>query len=138
MYNCVNGAAVYALIRILTVRDSFMVLFLCDIQGLMPQMVGMRSSFPGAVPLLQSGRQTTATIAVPDEHVGAIVGRGGRVITEIQQASGANIKISDRGDFLSGTNDRKVTITGSAECIRVAKRMLKQKVEQSVSSEFER
>jgi hypothetical protein len=36
--------------------------------------------------IMPSGPPTHAiTVAVPDEHVGAIVGRGGRTITEIQQ-----------------------------------------------------
>lgn len=69
-------------------------------------------------------------IGVADEHIGVIVGRGGRNIMEISQVwsemfltwiclfvqilnripflqvTGARIKISDRGDFMSGTSDR--------------------------------
>ncbi|KAI4967196.1 hypothetical protein ZWY2020_029525 [Hordeum vulgare] len=55
--------------------------------------------------------QESHTIGVADEHIGAVVGRAGRNITEIIQASGARIKISDRGDFIAGTSDRKVIIT---------------------------
>lgn len=68
------------------------------------------------------------TIGVADGHIGLVVGRGGRNIMEISQVSGARIKISDRGDFLSGTNDRKVTITGSQRAIRTAETMIMQKV----------
>ncbi|TMW80970.1 protein BTR1-like [Solanum lycopersicum] len=57
-------------------------------------------------------RDNSMTIGVADEHVGLVLGRNGRSIIEISQLSGARIKISDRGDFLSGTSDRKVTITG--------------------------
>jgi RNA-binding protein Nova len=71
------------------------------------------------------------TIGVADEHIGLVVGRGGRNIMEISQVfiqqtihiffvllpplmhstlfwqtSGARLKISDRGDFMSGTTDR--------------------------------
>jgi RNA-binding protein Nova len=49
------------------------------------------------------------------------------------QASGARIKISDRGDFMPGTTDRKVTITGTPEAIRTAESMIMQRV--SASSE---
>jgi len=98
-------------------------------KGLIQPLVGTRSAMSGALPVYQTGPQTTVMIAVPDEHVGAIVGRGGRTITEIQQASGANIKISERGDFVAGTRDRKVTISGSAEGIRVAQYMLAQKID---------
>ncbi|XP_049372129.1 protein BTR1-like [Solanum verrucosum] len=68
------------------------------------------------------------TIGVADEHVGLVLGRNGRSIIEISQLSGARIKISDRGDFLSGTSDRKVTITGSQRAIRTAESMISQKI----------
>ncbi|XP_022139256.1 protein BTR1 [Momordica charantia] len=73
-------------------------------------------------------RSNSLTIGVSDGHIGLVVGRGGRNILEISQASGARIKISDRGDFMSGTTDRKVTITGSQRAIRTAESMIMQKV----------
>ncbi|KAF8403155.1 hypothetical protein HHK36_011252 [Tetracentron sinense] len=73
-------------------------------------------------------RGNSVTIGVADEHIGVVVGRGGRNIMEIGQVSGARIKISDRGDFISGTSDRKVTITGSQGAIRTAEAMILQKV----------
>ncbi|GMG99449.1 hypothetical protein Nepgr_001289 [Nepenthes gracilis] len=72
-------------------------------------------------------RNNSMTIGVADEHIGMVVGRGGRNIMEISQVSGARIKISDRGDFMSGTSDRKVTITGSQRAIRTAEVMIMQK-----------
>ncbi|KAK1284014.1 hypothetical protein QJS10_CPB21g00280 [Acorus calamus] len=76
----------------------------------------------------RDGQSNSVTIGVADEHIGAVVGRGGRNIMEISQVSGARIKISDRGDFMSGTSDRKVTITGAPEAIRTAEAMIMQKV----------
>ncbi|PON43632.1 Polyribonucleotide nucleotidyltransferase [Parasponia andersonii] len=73
-------------------------------------------------------RSNSVTIGIADDHIGFVVGRGGRNIMEISQVSGARIKISDRGDFLSGTSDRKVTITGSQRAIRTAESMIMQKV----------
>ncbi|KAI3974800.1 hypothetical protein MKX01_028060 [Papaver californicum] len=70
----------------------------------------------------------SVTIGVADEHVGVVLGRGGRNIMEINQVSGARIKISDRGDFMPGTHDRKVTITGTKSAIRAAENMIKQRV----------
>ncbi|XP_010543582.1 PREDICTED: protein BTR1-like isoform X1 [Tarenaya hassleriana] len=70
----------------------------------------------------------SVTIGVSDEHIGLVLGRGGRNIMEITQMSGARIKISDRGDFISGTTERKVTITGSQRAIHQAESMIKQKV----------
>ncbi|KAM3245356.1 hypothetical protein ACQJBY_056595 [Aegilops geniculata] len=72
--------------------------------------------------------QESHTIGVADEHIGAVVGRAGRNITEIIQASGARIKISDRGDFIPGTSDRKVMITGTSEAIQAAEAMIMQRV----------
>ncbi|CAA7399000.1 unnamed protein product [Spirodela intermedia] len=92
-------------------------------KGLMPQA---RPS-SGA----HDGHADSVTIGVADEHIGAIVGRGGRNIMEISQASGAKIKISDRGDFMSGTSDRKVTITGTQEAIRAAETMIMHKISSS-------
>ncbi|KAF5948038.1 hypothetical protein HYC85_013995 [Camellia sinensis] len=77
---------------------------------------------------LQGDQSNSVTIGIADEHIGVVVGRGGRNLMEISQASGARIKISDRGDFMSGTSDRKVTITGPQRAIRVAEAMISQKV----------
>ncbi|GBG80468.1 hypothetical protein CBR_g30931 [Chara braunii] len=76
---------------------------------------------------------TTVTVAVPDEHVGAIVGRSGKTINEIQQMSAVRIKISERGDFVQGTNNRKVTITGSAEAVQFAQYLITTKVQNSAA-----
>ncbi|XP_009343335.2 protein BTR1-like isoform X2 [Pyrus x bretschneideri] len=73
-------------------------------------------------------QSNSVTIGVADEHIGLVLGRGGRTIAEISQGSGAKIKISDRGDFMSGTTDRKVTITGSQRAIRAAESMIMHKV----------
>ncbi|KAL2249364.1 protein BTR1 [Sesamum indicum] len=73
-------------------------------------------------------RSSSVTIGIADEHVGLVVGRGGRSIMEISQLSGARIKISDRGDFMSGTSNRKVTITGSQRSVRIAESMISRKV----------
>lgn len=71
---------------------------------------------------------SSVTFGVADEHIGAVVGRGGRNIMEITQISGAKVKISDRGDFMSGTSDRKVTITGPPEAIRTAEALIMQRI----------
>lgn len=79
-------------------------------------------------PSNKEDRGNSLTIGVADEYIGVVVGRGGRNILEISQASGARVKISDRGDFMSGTSNRKVTITGSLRAIRTAEAMINQKV----------
>uniref|UniRef100_A0A7N0SWS1 K Homology domain-containing protein n=1 Tax=Kalanchoe fedtschenkoi TaxID=63787 RepID=A0A7N0SWS1_KALFE len=86
---------------------------------------GARGQFPNNK---DDQNNSSVTIGIPDDHIGLVLGRGGRNITEISQVSGARIKISDRGDFISGTNERKVTITGSQRAIRTAEDMIMQKV----------
>ncbi|CAI9091217.1 OLC1v1026182C4 [Oldenlandia corymbosa var. corymbosa] len=54
----------------------------------------------------QEDRSNSVTIGVPDDRIGLVVGRGGRNVVEISQLTGARIKISERGDFMSGTSDR--------------------------------
>ncbi|PHU18640.1 hypothetical protein BC332_14335 [Capsicum chinense] len=51
-------------------------------------------------------RNNSVTIGVADERIGLVLGRNGRSVMEISQLSGARIKISDRGDFMSGTSER--------------------------------
>ncbi|KAK6929139.1 K Homology domain, type 1 [Dillenia turbinata] len=57
-----------------------------------------------------------------------LVAGEGTLWKSVRHVSGARIKISDRGDFMSGTSDRKVTITGSQRAIRTAEGMIMQKV----------
>ncbi|KAL3649654.1 hypothetical protein CASFOL_006057 [Castilleja foliolosa] len=54
---------------------------------------------------VQEDKSSSITIGIADEHIGLVVGRGGRNIMELSQLSGARIKISERGDFMSGTSD---------------------------------
>ncbi|VFQ62664.1 unnamed protein product [Cuscuta campestris] len=77
---------------------------------------------------LQEDMSDSVTIGVADEHIGLVLGRNGRNVMEISQLSGARIKVSDRGDFISGTSDRKVTITGSQRAIRTAESMISRKI----------
>ena len=46
----------------------------------------MQTNSVGGVPVIPGGSSpTTLNFTIPDEHVGAIVGRGGKIITDIQQ-----------------------------------------------------
>eukprot|EP00976_Prorocentrum_cordatum_P094438 1189784-Prorocentrum_minimum.AAC.2 len=51
----------------------------------------------------------------------------------MQQVSGVRIKISDRSDFVAGTRNRKVTLTGSLEAVQIAQFLISQKVQQSAA-----
>ncbi|KAJ4295972.1 PAB1 binding protein [Collariella sp. IMI 366227] len=67
------------------------------------------------------GAPLTQQIYIPNDMVGAIIGKGGQKINEIRQVSGSVIKINEPQD---NSNERLVTITGTEECNRMALYML--------------
>ncbi|KAK0655761.1 KH domain-containing protein [Cercophora newfieldiana] len=76
----------------------------------------------GALP----GAPLTQQIYIPNDMVGAIIGKGGQKINEIRQISGSVIKINEPQD---NSNERLVTITGTEECNRMALYMLYSRLE---------
>jgi heterogeneous nuclear rnp K-like protein len=67
------------------------------------------------------GGPITQQIFIPNDMVGAIIGKGGQKINEIRQMSGSVIKINEPQD---NSNERLVTISGTEECNRMALYML--------------
>jgi len=59
------------------------------------------------------GGHVQYTLHVSDAVVPAILGRGGQVIKEMQEQSGASIKVSQKGDYVPGTSLRIITISGN-------------------------
>lgn len=55
---------------------------------------------------------TTITVGIPNGMVGAILGMGGSTINELQSMSGARINVSQRDEYMPGTDNRILTITG--------------------------
>ncbi|PNS21415.1 hypothetical protein CAC42_1194 [Sphaceloma murrayae] len=80
---------------------------------------------PGAMP----GQPLTQQIYIPNDMVGAIIGKGGAKINEIRQLSGSVIKINEPQD---NSNERLVTITGTQECNQMALYMLYSRLGQSL------
>ncbi|KAE8839075.1 hypothetical protein HRS9139_03458 [Pyrenophora teres f. teres] len=76
----------------------------------------------GAMP----GQPLTQQIFIPNDMVGAIIGKGGAKINEIRQLSGSVIKINEPTD---NSNERLVTITGTQECNQMALYMLYSRLE---------
>ena len=73
--------------------------------------------------------QTTMAVGIPDEHIGALLGRGGGSLREIQNLCGARIQISGRNDFIEDSRNRKVTISGSEQQVQYAQMLITQKVQ---------
>jgi heterogeneous nuclear rnp K-like protein 2 len=67
------------------------------------------------------GQPLTQQIFIPNDMVGAIIGKGGAKINEIRQLSGSVIKINEPQE---ASNERLVTITGTPECNQMALYML--------------
>ncbi|KAG5519518.1 hypothetical protein PMAC_001672 [Pneumocystis sp. 'macacae'] len=72
------------------------------------------------------GQPITQQIFIPNDMVGAIIGKGGTKINEIRQLSGSHIKINEPAD---NSAERLVTITGTPECNQMALYMLYSRLE---------
>ena len=57
---------------------------------------------------------------VTNGDAGAVIGKGGSVISVIQQESGARVKMSQNNDFYPGTQDRVLLITGTKDSVFAA------------------
>lgn len=79
------------------------------------------SAAPHAAVGAMPGQPLTQQIFIPNDMVGAIIGKGGAKINEIRQLSGSVIKINEPTD---NSNERLVTITGTQECNQMALYML--------------
>lgn len=75
------------------------------------------------------GAALTQQIYIPNDMVGAIIGKGGMKINEIRTISGSMIKINEPQD---NSNERLVTISGSEECNRMALYMLYSRLGKSI------
>ncbi|KAJ8369298.1 hypothetical protein SKAU_G00093260 [Synaphobranchus kaupii] len=77
---------------------------------------------------LSEGAKDVVEIAVPENLVGAILGKGGKTLVEYQELTGARIQISKKGEFIPGTRNRKVTITGSPAATQAAQYLISQRI----------
>ncbi|CDM34622.1 hypothetical protein DTO013E5_5106 [Penicillium roqueforti] len=81
---------------------------------------------PAPVGAAIPGQPLTQQIYIPNDMVGAIIGKGGAKINEIRHLSGSVIKINEPQE---SSNERLVTITGTAECNQMALYMLYSRLE---------
>jgi KH domain len=87
-------------------------------------------------PMGQSNVGTTATAPSPESSAfaikllvsnnvaGSIIGRSGQTISELQTESHTRLKLSQSGDFFPGTQDRVCLVQGEPDAIKVALRLL--------------
>ncbi|KAJ9608890.1 PAB1 binding protein [Cladophialophora chaetospira] len=93
--------------------------------GQMPPQPGAHGQ-PGQPAHAMPGQPITQQIFIPNDMVGAIIGKGGAKINEIRHLSGSVIKINEPQD---NSNERLVTITGTQECNQMALYMLYSRLE---------
>lgn len=63
--------------------------------------------------VLTDADRHSITLAVPDYLVGSIIGQSGSTLTQLQLCSQTRIQISQRGEYVPGTNNRFVKIVGN-------------------------
>lgn len=73
---------------------------------------------------------TTATyeMSVPDHLIGIILGKNGKTLNEFIQFSSAVITVSNKGEYITGTTNRKVVITGDPSSVQTAYFLMTQKI----------
>ncbi len=91
---------------------------------------GVPITIGGPDPLKDPTKDTVLEVEVPETLVGAILGKGGKTLVEFQNYSGAKIQISKKGEYIPGTRNRKVTITGSPTAAQTAHFLVAQRVAQ--------
>jgi len=99
------------------------------------QLLQSESDTRGSDNINRQGAQQpfSRQMAVPDYLIGAILGPGGKTLSELQITTNTNIKISQRGVFVPGTNDRIVTISGTYLNITNAQYFITQRLARSAN-----
>lgn len=87
-----------------------------------PVMVdGVNLTVPGAT-------LATFEIAVPEVMVSAVLGPGAKLITDLIQTTGTRVQLSSKGDYIPGTYNRKLTISGPVLSVQSAHLMVMQNI----------
>ncbi|KAL1513686.1 hypothetical protein ABEB36_003063 [Hypothenemus hampei] len=67
-------------------------------------------------------------VLVPSVAAGAIIGKGGETIAQLQKETGARVKMSKSHDFYPGTTERVCLITGSVDAIMTVLNFIMEKI----------
>lgn len=78
-----------------------------------------------------SQQRAEITMSVPDNRVGAVIGKGGETVAGLKKLLGVKVVVSGRDDFEPGTQNRKVKIFGTSETVHIAQLILTQKLQQA-------
>eukprot|EP00808_Paulinella_micropora_P021504 g4546.t1 len=78
--------------------------------------------------------QTSVVVAVPENCIGSVIGKGGNTIAQIRLQSGATIQIPKKEQG-SNSSERLVTVTGSAQCSKLAQTLIYQKIQEALQNQ---
>ena len=82
---------------------------------------GVNMTIPGAT-------LATFEIAIPEVMISAVLGPGGKLISDLIQTTGTHVQLSQKGDYIPGTYNRKLTITGPILGVQSAHLMVMQSI----------
>lgn len=85
------------------------------------------NSWP-ASPTFSGGDNVHLKILVPSIAAGAIIGKGGETIAQVQKEAGARVKMSKANDFYPGTTERVCLIMGAADAVRKVHTFIMEKI----------
>ena len=87
-----------------------------------PVMVdGVNLTVPGAT-------VSTYEIAIPEVMVHSIAGTDNKLLTDLMRTTGARVQMSGKGEFIPGTYNRKLTVTGPILSVQSAHMIVLQKL----------
>jgi predicted RNA-binding protein YlqC (UPF0109 family) len=123
--------AVALILNTLSADDKFvaymeLTLQLAATQGLVP---APRAHAAGRSPLASA--RAHLVVALPDEDVGAILGKRGQALAQVQASARVVVKISDRRRMDPVTLEREVAISGPFAAVQLACAMLGEKLAQA-------
>ena len=70
----------------------------------------------------------TFEIALPEVMVSSVMGVSGKLISDLTQTTGARVQLSGKGEYIPGTYNRKLTITGPILSVQAAHMVVTQKI----------
>lgn len=87
-----------------------------------PVMIdGVNLTVPGAT-------LATFEIAIPEVMINSVLGVGASLVSELMQTTNTRIQLSGKGDYIPGTYNRKLTITGPILSVQSAHLMIMQNI----------
>ena len=87
----------------------------------MTGIVGQGGSTVDGVDMTVPGATlATYEVAVPEMMVGRIMGPSGKFVSDLMVSTGTRIQISSKGDYIPGTYNRKLVISGPVLAVQGA------------------